>query len=135
MTDQLGTVIVLDCTDRAEADHIIRSLPMVQAGLFDATHFHIPQLSLSCSAMTVSELTKQIVRKRASYLCEYCHSPEKISTSRFTIDHIQPRSLSDSDEPDNLALACSRCNQRRYNFIVDQYDRSNFPVSNRYLCF
>jgi len=68
--------------------------------------------------MTISELTKQLVRKRASYLCEYCHSPEKISTSRFTIDHIQPRSLNGSDEDNNLALACSRCNQRRYNFIV-----------------
>jgi 5-methylcytosine-specific restriction endonuclease McrA len=70
--------------------------------------------------MSVSELTRQLVRKRANYLCEYCHSPEKISTSRFTIDHIQPRSLDGLDEPDNLALACSRCNQRRYNFIVGQ---------------
>lgn len=70
--------------------------------------------------MSVSELTRQLVRKRANYLCEYCHSPERISTSRFTIDHIQPRSLGGSDEPDNLALACSRCNQRRYNFIVGQ---------------
>ncbi|WP_354634772.1 HNH endonuclease signature motif containing protein [Planktothricoides raciborskii] len=68
--------------------------------------------------MTINELTKQLVRKCAGYLCEYCHSPELISTSRFTIDHIQPRSLGDSDNSDNLALACSRCNQRRYNFIV-----------------
>ena len=30
--------------------------------------------------MTVSGLIRQLVRKRASYLCEYCHSPEKIST-------------------------------------------------------
>lgn len=70
--------------------------------------------------MTINELTRQFVRKRAGYLCEYCHSPEKISTSRFTIDHLQPRSLGGSDNPDNLALACSRCNQRRYNFIVGQ---------------
>ena len=68
--------------------------------------------------MTINELTRQLVRERANYLCEYCHSPEKISSSRFTIDHIQPRSLGGSDNPDNLALACSRCNQRRYNFIV-----------------
>lgn len=68
--------------------------------------------------MTINELTRQLVRKRAGYLCEYCHSPEKISTSRFTIDHIQPRSLGGSDNSDNLALACSRCNQHRYNFIV-----------------
>jgi HNH endonuclease len=68
--------------------------------------------------MSVSEFTKKYVRNRADYLCEYCHSPEKISASRFTIDHLQPRSLDGSDEEDNLALACNRCNQNRYNFVV-----------------
>jgi 5-methylcytosine-specific restriction endonuclease McrA len=43
--------------------------------------------------MTINALAKQRVRQRANGLCEYCHSPEKISTSRFTIDHIYPRSL------------------------------------------
>ena len=68
--------------------------------------------------MTLTETTKQYVRQRAKYLCEYCHSPEEISTSRFTIDHIKPRSLDGTDDVNNLALACSRCNQRRYNFTV-----------------
>ena len=35
--------------------------------------------------------------------CEYCHSPEKISTSRFTIDHLQSRSLGGDDTEENLA--------------------------------
>jgi hypothetical protein len=35
--------------------------------------------------MSVSEFTKKYVRNRADYLREYCHSPEKISASRFTI--------------------------------------------------
>lgn len=29
-----------------------------------------------------------------------------------------PQSLGGSDNPDNLALACSRCNGRRYNFLI-----------------
>jgi hypothetical protein len=33
------------------------------------------------------------------------------------MDHIQPQSLGGSDELDNLALACRRCNNRHYNFI------------------
>lgn len=37
MTEQLGAVIVLDCADRAEAERIISSLPMVQAGLFNVS--------------------------------------------------------------------------------------------------
>ncbi len=68
--------------------------------------------------MTINDLTKRIVRQRAQDKCEYCRSPERISTARFTIDHVQPRSLGGSDDSENLALACSRCNQRRYNFIV-----------------
>ncbi|GAP99392.1 HNH endonuclease [Leptolyngbya sp. NIES-2104] len=34
------------------------------------------------------------------------------------MDHIQPRSLSGSDDLDNLAFACRRCNERRYNFTT-----------------
>jgi hypothetical protein len=67
---------------------------------------------------SINEFTKKYVRNRANYLCEYCHSPEKISASRFTIDHLQPRSLGGDDTEENLALACSRCNQHRYNFVV-----------------
>lgn len=82
--------------------------------------------------MTISEATRQYVRQRANYLCEYCHSPEEISTSRFTIDHIKPRSLEGTDDAKNLALACSRCNQRRYNFTAwnDEETQKEVPLFN-----
>jgi HNH endonuclease len=41
-----------------------------------------------------------------------------VSADRFTIDHIVPQSLGGSDDLENLALACRRCNERRSNFIV-----------------
>jgi hypothetical protein len=68
--------------------------------------------------MTIDDATKELIRRRANYLCEYCHSPERISANRFTIDHIIPRSVGGSDEIDNLALACRRCNERRYNYVA-----------------
>lgn len=68
--------------------------------------------------MSISEPTRQAIRERASYLCEYCHSPERLSANRFTIDHVIPRSLEGSDDISNLALACRRCNERRYNFVA-----------------
>lgn len=68
--------------------------------------------------MTTDDTTKQLVRTRANYLCEYCHSPERISATRFTVDHILPISIGGSDNINNLALACRRCNERRYNFIA-----------------
>jgi hypothetical protein len=67
--------------------------------------------------MTISLIIRQRIRQRASYLCEYCHSSEEASTSLFTLDHLMPQSLGGTDEQDNLALACHRCNGRRYNFI------------------
>jgi hypothetical protein len=68
--------------------------------------------------MSISDEIRQAVRERAKYLCEYCHSPERLSANRFTLDHIIPQSLGGSDDITNLALACRRCNERRYNFIA-----------------
>lgn len=59
---------------------------------------------------------RQIIRERANFLCEYCHSPEEASAALFEIDHIIPQSLGGSDLIENLALACQRCNGYRYNF-------------------
>ena len=43
-----------------------------------------------------------------------------------------PQSLGGSDEPDNLALACHRCNERRYNFTtgVDPETQLETPLFN-----
>ncbi|MEH2363645.1 HNH endonuclease [Nostoc sp.] len=68
--------------------------------------------------MTITNKTQEFVRKRANFQCEYCHYPELLSTSPLTIDHIYPQSLGGSDNVDNLALACRRCNERHYNFTV-----------------
>lgn len=82
--------------------------------------------------MAISDTIRQTVRERANYLCEYCHSPERLSANRFTIDHIIPKSLSGSDDIDNLALACRRCNERRYNFVagVDPETQEIVPIFN-----
>jgi 5-methylcytosine-specific restriction endonuclease McrA len=82
--------------------------------------------------MPISDATRQLVRERANYLCEYCHSLERLSANRFTIDHIIPRSLGGSDDLENLALACRRCNERRYNFVasVDPETQVIVPLFN-----
>jgi hypothetical protein len=82
--------------------------------------------------MTIDDATKEIVRRRANYLCEYCHSPERISTTTFTVDHLIPKSLGGSDELNNLALACRRCNERRYNFVAgyDSETKAIVPLFN-----
>ncbi|MFB2935233.1 HNH endonuclease [Aerosakkonemataceae cyanobacterium BLCC-F154] len=82
--------------------------------------------------MTISNNTRQLVRERANYLCEYCHSLEEASAAQFAIDHILPQSLGGSDELSNLALACQRCNGYRYNFItgIDPQTQQEIPLFN-----
>ena len=82
--------------------------------------------------MSINDDIKRAVRERANYLCEYCHSSERLSASRFTVDHLVPRSLGGSDAIDNLTLACRRCNERRYNFLagVDPQTQEIVPIFN-----
>jgi hypothetical protein len=82
--------------------------------------------------MVISRALYETVRQRAQFRCEYCHYPELLSSAPLSIDHIQPRSLGGSDALDNLALACRRCNERRYNFItgIDPETDLEFPLFN-----
>jgi hypothetical protein len=82
--------------------------------------------------MTINTKIRQLVRKRAEYLCEYCHSSEEASAAQFEIDHILPQSLGGSDNLDNLALACQRCNSYRYNFTTgfDPQTQTNVTLFN-----
>jgi hypothetical protein len=66
--------------------------------------------------MAISDTLRQRIRIRANFVCEYCHSPERLSANRFTVDHTWPQSLGGSDDFENLALACRRYNERRSNF-------------------
>lgn len=55
-----------------------------------------------------------------------------MSADRFHLDHVLPRSLDGSDELENLALACSRCNQRRSNAVIgiDPESKTEAPLFN-----
>jgi hypothetical protein len=68
--------------------------------------------------MSIPKSLYEIVRQRAQFRCEYCHYPELLSSAPLSIDHIQPQSLGGNDDLNNLALACRRCNERRYNFTT-----------------
>ena len=68
--------------------------------------------------MGIPKSLYEAVRQRSRFQCEYCHYPELLSSAPLSIDHIQPKSLGGSDDLNNLALACRRCNERRYNFTT-----------------
>ncbi|HRH41538.1 MAG TPA: HNH endonuclease signature motif containing protein [Pyrinomonadaceae bacterium] len=63
----------------------------------------------------ISSFLQIKVRKRAGYLCEYCHANERWQFVTFTIDHIIPTSEGGNDSLKNLALACFHCNRHKSN--------------------
>ncbi|MCA9047751.1 MAG: HNH endonuclease [Planctomycetaceae bacterium] len=59
----------------------------------------------------MDDVTREHVRQRAGYRCEYCRlRQEHYSLWRHQIEHIIPRKHHGDDDVGNLALACIRCN-------------------------
>lgn len=61
----------------------------------------------------ISASVQRDVRRRARYLCEYCHTAEQWQYVPFTVDHIVPLNSGGTHTLDNLALACFHCNRRK----------------------
>ena len=53
------------------------------------------------------------VRRRANYLCEYCHPAEQWQYVPFSLDHVIPLAHGGKESLDNLSLACFHCNRRK----------------------
>jgi hypothetical protein len=55
--------------------------------------------------------TRRLVRQRAQERCEYCRLPQAAQPFvTFHVEHIIARQHGGSDDPDNLCVACERCN-------------------------
>jgi hypothetical protein len=54
--------------------------------------------------------TRRFVRERAGERCEYCQLHQRHSELLHHIEHVVAKQHGGSDGPDNLALACHRCN-------------------------
>src|SRR5580700_10733805 len=54
---------------------------------------------------------RRLVEERAGQRCEYCRLHHDFQTlSPFHVEHIITRQHGGTDSPENLALACHRCN-------------------------
>lgn len=61
----------------------------------------------------MDESLRQLVKDRAGDRCEYCRLPQHAYLPRFHVEHIRARSHQGTDDPENLALACPRCNRQK----------------------
>lgn len=57
--------------------------------------------------------TRRLVRERAGERCEYCRLHQRDSELSHHIEHVLARQHGGTDDADNLALACHRCNLRK----------------------
>ena len=57
---------------------------------------------------------RRMVVERAGHRCEYCHlQGDHLPSAPFHVEHIIARQHGGDDTPENLALACHRCNLRK----------------------
>jgi HNH endonuclease len=82
------------------------------------TFLAISMLKSLRKLMVIPKFLFQAIRQRANFRCEYCHYPEILSSAPLSVEHLKPQSLGGDNNLDNLALACRRCNERRYNFTT-----------------
>ncbi len=60
--------------------------------------------------MSIPNEIRVLVRQRANFACEFCGVTETDTGGELTIDHFQPTTKGNGDNPDNLFYCCSRCN-------------------------
>lgn len=66
--------------------------------------------------MAINASTRQFVRQRANFSCEYCRVHESDVGNELTIDHFQPRIEGGADTLDNLVYCCFSCNQCKRDY-------------------
>ncbi len=59
----------------------------------------------------LSARLRAAVRRRAGYLCEYCHALEAWQYVEFTMEHLVPVAEGGGSTPDNLAFGALTCHQ------------------------
>ena len=65
----------------------------------------------------VPKVTKKNIWLRDGGQCQYCE--KKISLSDATVDHVVPKSKGGENNWENVTLACSKCNQKKGNKLLE----------------
>jgi 5-methylcytosine-specific restriction endonuclease McrA len=58
--------------------------------------------------------SRSMIYRRDNHTCQYCGA-----RSKLTIDHVIPRSKGGEDSWENLVVACSSCNTKKGNMLLE----------------
>jgi len=67
------------------------------------------------SKIIANKPSRAMIYKRDNDTCQYCGA-----TTRLTIDHVIPRCRGGQDTWENLVVACSSCNTKKGNTLLEQ---------------
>lgn len=73
----------------------------------------------SSVASEISWASLCLMPSRPEVECAYCRNP--LSVVDAEVDHRLPLSRGGGDTPDNLALACRSCNQRKHTLTAEEF--------------
>ena len=78
----------------------------------------------------VSPQLRQQIAKEAKYRCGYCLTTQRIIGRPMSIDHIIPEAQGGLTAPENLWLACRRCNEFKGSQIqaIDPLTDESVPL-------
>jgi len=77
----------------------------------------IEYVKIPLGRMMIQKPTRKLIYQRDGYICQYCGS-----TKKLTIDHIIPRSRGGQDTWENMVVACSPCNTKKGNTLLEHTD-------------
>lgn len=66
------------------------------------------------------KFSKNIVKKRDSYTCQYCGTSGKERKKQLTIDHVIPVSKGGKSTFENCVTACFTCNNKKNNKLLSE---------------
>src|SRR5215475_3164448 len=73
---------------------------------------------------------RSLNKERAQDCCEYCICQEEYCPDSFSDEHIIPKSGGGKSTAENLARACQRCNNFKYNktHAIDPLTQESVPL-------
>jgi 5-methylcytosine-specific restriction endonuclease McrA len=72
-------------------------------------------VKLPLSRIVACKPSRAMIYKRDNNTCQYCGA-----TTRLTIDHVIPKCRGGQDTWENLVVACSSCNTKKGNTLLEQ---------------
>ena len=75
----------------------------------------IDYVKIPLNRIMIQKPTRTLIYQRDDHTCQYCGSQK-----RLTIDHVIPRSRGGQDTWENMVVACSPCNVKKGNTLLEQ---------------